>query len=265
MATVTADFVKEVIRTQGVDTLVAEDMRTGEQIGFLAGNAVELCSHVDFMEENFGTPYRLKASRSAQTGKPGKPKPDQRSFVWEMLGRTGAGKVAAPANGTPAPAPAARGHELSADVLIRCAKAEAEVEFLKRENQRLEDAVEDLEEEAEKVLQAEKDKPIQAAPPPLKWYETTEGVKMFSQEIGLKDLIAGLRSTGKLRNANPPQNAAAAPVAGPPELGEVSAEEVELLRAARNYRTLEPEQSAEIFGVLREKYLNAATDGKANA
>lgn len=220
MPHVTAEYVKAVLKNQGCDELVAEDLKSGEQIGYHAGAIAELEDAVDFMESNFSTPYRLRGRRKELTGTPGSRKAKDREFVWTMLGLT---RGTALVNGAPTGTTVIREGAPPSGAAVETArlagKVEAEVEYLRARVKELEEQVEELDAEAEEQAA----QPVQAAPPPtpLKWYEDAE---KFSAVLSSPAVDKLLGAVGGMLGLRLP-----APVNGPPKPPPVAAEVSQIL------------------------------------
>jgi len=259
----TAEFVCNVIESQGVTSLEVEDLKTGELSDFREGSTRELCAHVDFLEANMGQPYRLRAYRDGTKGKPGKPTKETKPFVWTMLGTA---RGAAPVNGGQQPArePAPRGPSVDSDLILRCAKAETEVEYLRRENERLQSEVDDLNAEADEVAA----QPIQAAPPPPQpWWETTEGIDRaatIAERVGLTDLFKSVTG-GMLKGKPAPKPQQPPPASAIPPTADLTDDERDLLQATRVWRADNPGEAEMAFQHIRAKYGEAAAHGSEQA
>jgi hypothetical protein len=246
----TADHVKAQIRTGHVDTLVAEDVSTGEKVGYYAGSADALCAGVDELEASMLVPYRVKAFQAAQAAKRGVKSAPNAPFVWILSGLSGSKPASggiAPIQPTNAPAPSAVPLELARDA----AKHEAHntylqqrIDELARRCETLEAALEDAEDEIE-----EADEVMQAAPPPppLKWYERDEfgaALKPLIEPLG-KALAAKIM--GPTAPAQPMQ-------AAPPTGAAPSAEQARILAAVENWRKADPEQAAQYISMLVDNF-----------
>ena len=236
--------VKQIIRSQELDTLVASSSDGARKLDMVTGTAQDLEAAVDLMEQSFPGPYKLEGYRSGPATSRGRKTDADRPFVWIM-----AGIQARPQNGAPAPPPAPVVKEVpvpdkeaiqtAAEARADARIAEAEVMRLEAELAAMRGQVAALENELDE-LDADTEADGQAMAAQRPWWED-------GQEVDRKmDRLQGIigRIFGK----------AAQPVL--PAAG-VTDEERELLELTRKWRAAAPDQFQEVTGQLKQAFGNA--------
>lgn len=235
--------VKQIIRSQDLDTLVASSSDGARKLDMVTGTAHDLEAAVDLMEQSFPGPYKLEGYRSGPATSRGRKTDADRPFVWIM-----AGIQARPQNGAasaPPPAPVVKevpvpdkeAIQTAAEARADARIAEAEVMRLEAELAAMRGQLAALESELEDMEEEDDDAQAMAAPRP--WWENGE-------EVDRKlDKIQGL--LGKMSGKDAPP---VLPAAGMTE------EERELLHLARRWRATAPEQYQELTGQLKQAFGN---------
>lgn len=242
---VTAEHVKQTLRSQPIDTLSAEDVSTGERVGHYTGSADALCTGVDELEASMLVPYRLKAWHSSINSKRGGRSVEEKPFVWILQGRAGTMQQAAPT--APQPAPVAQ--NVNVDLAERAARNEAEVEHLRRELERARQelneakaALDEAEDEADTLSEAI------TPPAPLKWYESEAGMRAILETIKPISEAAGMALRMKIA---PPSS---------PSMGTTpNSSDAELLVAWKAYEAVDPENAKTYRAALMEHFAPKTT------
>jgi len=243
----TAEAVKQVINSpSGVDTLVAEDMGSGEKVGYRVGTPAELCEQIDFLEANMLVPYRVKLSKSTADRKRGNKPAEDRPFVFILLGRSGGHQT--PLNAAPvAPAQAAQPVpiELAKEAAANGVRNELQAEQiaqLKTEVAELKALLAEDEEEEEEPLP----EPIQAAPPSA--WNNPEVVKELIAVFKPIGQAAGMFVANGFKSPKQPIHTTPEQVAQASQ--SMSERERRILIAVRNAEAQGPEMQEIIEGLL---------------
>lgn len=248
----TPEAVKSVIQSQGVDTLVAEDMATGEKVWYCQGSVSDLCGAVDELEDNMMQPYRVKLSKSSVDSKRGNRADKDKPFVFVLhgrAGRTSPAPVPQPIQAAPAPNP---------DVnLVREASANGvRNELLEKELQRANERIEALEKELSEVEEDEGDE------------EPVNGnVNAWSHPDVVKEILGIFKPIGHALGAyvgngfKPPAPVPASKASAAPP----TADESRQLAAIRNFLTVNGPEGEAMLNQLLDQYAaipEPAPDGK---
>lgn len=249
----TAEAVKQVIASQPVDVLVAEDMGSGDKCGYVQGTAAELQAYVDFLEANMMVPYRVKLSRSTVDKKRGVKSTEDRPFIFVLLGRSG--QQNAPMNGpSPAISVPAPPIELAREAAANGVRNELLMERLAQ----LEARTKELEQqlayaEAELDEAIDDDEPVNAAQPSASGWNDPEVVKSIVEVFKpIGEAAAKLVSGGFRANGAPKSVATNAEVQASAE--SLSDEEKRILVAVRNFRKHQPDMANDYIGQLVHHY-----------
>ncbi len=242
---VSAAYVKAKIEQNPKHTvLIAEDIGPGNaRIAYVVGNAETLCAEVDLLEESSETAYRVRLCTPPRKGVRGDKSTEEKELVWILPGRSAqpAAAAAAPVQyAGPANAPTlamaeAKGRAEAEAIAARDRIAALEARLQALEEQEDEDGDED-----------EADEPVNAAPPPLKWWETEAAGKEL---LGIGRAIAS-KILGPSAPAAP-VNAAPLPA---PAASDLTDEDMRILIAVKQWKQHDPEQFNQYGQALIDTY-----------
>ena len=254
---VSAAYVKAKIEQNPKHTvLIAEDIGPGNaRIAYVVGNAETLCAEIDLLEESSETAYRVRLCTPPRKGTRGDKSAEEKELVWILPGRSA----------QPAPTPAGpmqyAGPANAPTLAMAEAKGRAEAEAIAARDRiaaleaRLQ-ALEEQEDEDGDGDEDEADEPVNAAPPPLKWWETeAAGKELMSIGRAIASKILGPSAPAA------PVNAAPLP---PPAASDLTEEDMRILIAVKQWKQHDPEQFSQYGEALLNTYApKTATHGEA--
>lgn len=253
----TSDAVKEVIRAQGLDTLTAEDMGTGDKVGFCEGSAADLCAHVDFLMGALLLPFRVRLSKGTVDRKRGARTAAEKPFVFVLEPQrpqpVNEARPAQPAQAVPL--------DFARDAGAASARAQYLDEQVKRLQAELDAMRAATDEDPDEDEDEDEGDTVNAAPRP--WWESEAFGKWVVETmtpIG-RALGNGLAMKFAPPPMKPTNGAAPAAPPSPTESGalpEADEDERRILAALRNWRKADPETSAHYLRTLTDNF--AATD-----
>lgn len=249
MGRVSAELVKGVLMSQPVDTIHAEDVNTGDRLGYCTGSGPELCAYLDDLDAQISGAYRVKAWSSKVDGKRGMKPVQEKPFVWVLMGRSGAPApvpttVPAPAP-HPSPVPSLNGQDLRElgrlEALVTA--LQAQVDGYRDEVNALRDELGELEAENEQLSGA-------AQPAPLRWWESPD----MGREI--LEVVKPLSKALSARLFGPGSPAPGTPATPPARVNAADMNEKEraLVAAWRNFTASDPDTAAMYEAGLFEKF-----------
>jgi TolA-binding protein len=253
----TPDLVKSTIRTQDVDTLSAEDVNTGDRVGFCSGSKDELCAHIDELEASMLVPYRVRVWSSKVDRKRGNKPVQDKPFVWVLNGLAGynaTSRGTALVNGAPV-APAVAASPVPVELAERAAREGARAEYLEKQLDALRSEIAELREALdESETEADQLSEAVTAPAPVRWWETEAGAKAILETVKPLSEAAAAWIRPKIP-ANPQRVAAADPGPAEPVVG-ISDHERELIAAWRRFTEAHPDAATEYRATLVNNYGN---------
>lgn len=251
---VTADMVKNVINAgNGFDTIVAEDERSGNKCGYMAGTPAQLCEYIDYLEANTMMPYKVIISKSASDRRNGKKSTEDRPFVFVLPGRS-ANFNAAPAGPLhmPQPVNGTVPLELAKEAAsngVRNQFLEDQVRELKAELQRLREEIEEADEELE---EAEATLNAAPPPPPLPWWNTEAGGRAIMETLAPIGKAAAAFVAGGFKA--PAQPIQAKPEELAPASASITDEDRRILIAVKNYKAQGGTDAATLVDTLLDQF-----------
>lgn len=249
MGRVTVDLVRSVLLSQPVDVLHAEDVNTGDRLGYCSGSGQELAAYLDDLHGQIVGAYRVKAWSSKVDGKRGQKPVSEKPFVWILMGGTGAA-VPSP-NPVPPPAPhhipsaslnGSEHRELGRlEALVSA--LQAQVDGYRDEVNALRDELGELEAENEQLSGA-------AQPAPLRWWESPD----MGREI--LEVVKPISKALSARLFGPGSPAPGTPAVPPAQVNAADMNEKEraLVAAWRNFTAADPDTAAIYEAGLFEKF-----------
>lgn len=247
---VSAAYVKAKIEQNPKHTvLIAEDIGPGNaRIAYVMGNAETLCAEIDLLEESSETAYRVRLCTPPRKGTRGDKSAEEKELVWILPGRSAqpAQPPAGPMGYANAPAPTANALQLAE----RAGRAEAESEAYKQRLEALEKRLQALEEAPDEDEDEDAPEPVNAAPPPVPWYES---------EVGKSLVELGKMAAAKMfAPAAPAAPVNAAPVATPTP-SDLTEEDMRILIAVKQWKQHDPEQFNQYGRALLDTYAPKTT------
>lgn len=250
MGRVTVDLVKGVLMTQPVDTLHAEDVNTGDRLGYCSGSGPELCAYLDELDGQIAGAYRVKAWSSKVDGKRGNKPISDKPFVWVLMGRSGA--PAPPPTTAPSPAPhlPAAGPSLNGSDHRELGRLSALVESLTAQVDAYRAEVNDLRDELNELEAENEQLSGAAAAPVLRWWETPD----MGREI--LEVVKPISKALSARLFGPGSAAPGSPQPPPAQVNAAEWNEKEraLVAAWRNFTAADPETAAMYEAGLFDKF-----------
>lgn len=258
MSRATPELVKQVLSTNPVDRLSAEDLNTGARLFYVEGNGAELCAGVDQVDAMMMAPYRLRAWSSRVDGKRGNKPVQDRPFEWILSGRSGW-----PTGGAPAPVPATPPAPASAAVngldkgeLKEWAQAVAERDAMAAKMAEMEQRLRDLESDDG---DDDDDEPVNGAP--VSFWNSEAGTAMVKELSG--SLSAFLRAKAATLNGNAPKvGAPAAPAPDAAQVEGLTPDELRAVQALRDIAAVRPDDVAMYLHALQAEHEKIKGDGQ---
>lgn len=251
MSRATPELVKQVLSTNPVDRLSAEDLNTGARLFYVEGNGAELCAGVDQVDAMMLAPYRLRAWSSKVDGKRGNKPVQDRPFEWILPGRSGWPIGGAPASppATPPASPSGPVHGLDKGELKEWAQAVAERDAMAAKLAEMEQRLRDL--ESDDGDDDDDDEPVNGAP--VSFWNSEAGAAVVKELSG--SLSAFLRAKAATLNGNAPKvGAPATPASDGPHVEGLTPDELRAVQALRDIAAVRPDDVAMYLHALQAEH-----------